>query len=76
MVKLAIELVEAEMHLRELIQKLGSGTEILITRDGQPVARLVPAAEAEPDRVPGSAQGLFTVPEDFDAPVEDFGEYM
>lgn len=26
-------------------------------------------------RVPGSAKGQFTVPEDFDAPVEDFREY-
>lgn len=75
MVKLAVELSEAETSLAELVQKLGSGTEILITRDGLPVARLVPAGEAEPDRVPGSAKGLFTVPDDFDAPLEDFREY-
>lgn len=75
MVKLAVELAEAETSLAELVQKLGSGTEILITRDGLPVARLVSASEAEPDRVPGSAKGLFTVPDDFDAPLEDFREY-
>ncbi|MET0399292.1 MAG: DUF2281 domain-containing protein [Longimicrobiaceae bacterium] len=75
MVKLAVELAEAETSLAELVQKLGAGTEILITRDGFPVARLVPAGEAEPDRVPGTAKGLFTVPRDFDAPLEDFGEY-
>lgn len=75
MVKLAVELAEAETSLAELVQKLGSGTEILITRDGLPVARLVPAGEATPDRVPGSAKGLFTVPDDFDAPLEDFREY-
>lgn len=74
-VKLAVELAEAETSLAELVQKLGSGTEILITRDGHPVARLVPAGEPGPDRVPGSAKGLFTVPEDFDAPLEDFREY-
>ena len=38
MVKLAIELAEAEAHLAELIQKLGSGSEILITRDGQRIS--------------------------------------
>jgi prevent-host-death family protein len=75
-VKLAIDLAEAETHLAELIQKLGSGSEILITRDGQPVARLLPASETAPDRVPGSAKGLFTVPDDFDAPLEEFREYM
>ena len=75
MVKLAVELTEADTSLAELVQKLGSGIEILITRDGRPVARLVPAGEAEPDRVPGTARGLFTVPGDFDAPLEDFEEY-
>ena len=76
MVKLAIDLAEAEAHLAELIQKLGSGSEILITRDGHPVARLLPASEIAPDRVPGSAKGLFTVPDDFDAPLDEFREYM
>ena len=75
MVKLAVELAEAETSLAELVQKLGNGTEILITRDGLSVARLVPAGEAQPDRVPGSAKGVFTVPDDFDAPLEDFREY-
>ena len=77
MVKLAVELAEAETSLAELVQKLGSGTEILITRDGHPVARLVPAGEdaVEPDRVPGSAKGLFTVPADFDTPLSEFEEY-
>jgi prevent-host-death family protein len=76
-VKLAVELSEAESHLSELIAKLGSGTEILITRHGLPLARLVPAADGTPraDRVPGSAKGLFRVPDDFDAPLEDFREY-
>ena len=71
MVKLAVELAEAETSLAELVQKLGTGTEIIITRDGLPVARLVPAGAAEPDRVPGSAKGLFTVPDDFDAPLPE-----
>lgn len=67
--KLAIELAEA--NLADLIRKLESASEILITRDGQPVARLLPATAAVPDRVPGSAKGLFTVPDDFDAPLDD-----
>ena len=75
MVKLAVELSEAEINLSELIGKLDGDTEIVITRHGQPLARLVPAAPSRPDRVPGSAKGLFEVPDDFDAPVEDFEEY-
>lgn len=76
MAKSAIELAQAEVQLAELIEEVKSGIEIEITRDGQPVARLLPALEAPPDRVPGSAKGLFTVPDDFDAPLEDFRELM
>jgi prevent-host-death family protein len=71
---LSIELAQAETQLPELIQEVGSGAEIVITRDGQPVARLVPPARVA-DRVPGSARGLFIVPDDFDAPLEEFREY-
>jgi prevent-host-death family protein len=78
MVRFAIELAQAETEFATLIQKVGSGAEVLITQDGKPVARLIPAdpaAPAHPDRDAGSARGLFTVPDDFDAPVEDLDEY-
>ncbi|HEX8245954.1 MAG TPA: type II toxin-antitoxin system prevent-host-death family antitoxin [Longimicrobium sp.] len=72
-----IELAEAESHLEELVDEVRTGAEVVITRDGHPVARLVSAnEEAGADRVPGSAKGLFTVPDDFDAPLEDFQDYM
>lgn len=32
--------------------------------------------ETKPYRQAGSAQGLFTIPDDFDEPLEDFKEYM
>lgn len=69
MVTFAVELADAESRLAELVQEAGAGAEIVITRDGHPVARLVPAADGRRmDRTPGSARGLFTVPDDFDAP--------
>lgn len=76
MVKCAIELAQAEVQLAKLIQEVGNGVEVVITRDGKPVARLVPTVEVSPDRTPGSAKGLFTVPDDFDTPLEDFHDYM
>lgn len=69
---LSVEIDEAQKRLAELIQKLAVGTEILITRNGRLVARLLPPQ----DRVPGSAKGLFVVPDDFDAPLDDFREHM
>ena len=76
MIKIAVELAQAQAELEKLVDEAGSGAEVLITRDGQPVARLVPAGGASADRAPGSARGLFTVPDDFDAPLDDFREYM
>jgi prevent-host-death family protein len=76
-VKLAVELADVRAQLERLIQEVESGAEVLITHNGQPVARLVAPGEATPpDRVPGSAKGLFTVPDDFDAPLDDFRDYM
>jgi prevent-host-death family protein len=76
-VSFAIELEEAQAQLEHLIQQVHGGMEVLITRGGAPIARLIAAdGEGGSDRVPGSAKGLFTVPDDFDEPLEDFREYM
>ena len=69
MSNLTIELKEAEVQLGKLIQAVRGGTEVVITRDGQAIARLVPPQQPVADRVPGSAKGLFIVPDDFDAPL-------
>ncbi len=71
-----IELSQAELHLADLVRQVGDGEEIIITQAGQPVARLAAATELPRERQPGSAKGLFVVPDDFDAPLEDFRDYM
>lgn len=77
MVTFAIELNEAPEDLARLIRKVAAGDEVLITRNGEPVARIVSAAATPSgNRVPGNAKGLFTVPEDFDAPLDDLKHYM
>ena len=74
---LAVEVEQAGSQLDRLIQEVDAGSEVVITRDGHPVARLVaPIADPAGERVPGSAKGLFTVPDDFEAPLEDFRDYM
>ena len=47
-----------------------NGEEILISRGGKPVARLVPVAPAR-RREMGFDRGLVVIPEDFDAPYDD-----
>jgi antitoxin (DNA-binding transcriptional repressor) of toxin-antitoxin stability system len=51
---------------------------VIIARAGQPIARLSPLPAKRGKRVPGSAKGMFTMTDDFDAPLPDleraFGE--
>ena len=42
----AVNLAVAKAHLSELINKVESGEEVVITRHGRPVARVVPVAAA------------------------------
>lgn len=76
MVMHTVELEQAEMHLADLVREACTGSEVVITQDGRPIAKLVAVTETPPNREPGTAKGLFTVPDDFDAPVDDFREYV
>jgi prevent-host-death family protein len=67
-VSFAIELSEAKDQLARLVDQVDAGAEVTLTRDGQPVARLVPPLA---DRVPGSAKGVLTMSDDFDPPLAD-----
>ena len=73
-----INLIEASKHLPDLIEAAINGEEIVITKDNQPVAKLVavpPPKKRRPAKA-GSAKGLIEISEDFDEPLEDFKEYM
>jgi prevent-host-death family protein len=74
-----VTIQEAQARLSELIRGLTPGDELLVTENDQPVARIVPVAkpsERNP-RQPGTLRGtvLYMAP-DFDAPLDDFKEYM
>ncbi|MDR5694673.1 MAG: type II toxin-antitoxin system Phd/YefM family antitoxin [Armatimonadota bacterium] len=62
---------QAKTHLSRLLQRVAAGEEILITRGGTPVARLVPvSAEPSPRRL-GLDRGKVHIAEDFDAPLPE-----
>jgi antitoxin (DNA-binding transcriptional repressor) of toxin-antitoxin stability system len=73
-----VTLEEAKAHLDELIEHLGPGESIVITRDQKPVAQLTATGETvKPARRLGSLKGtILSIAPDFDAPLEDFKEYM
>jgi prevent-host-death family protein len=61
---------EAKTRLSELLRLVDSGQEIEIARGGEPVAKLVPFRPREIRRL-AIDQGVYTVPDDFDAPLPD-----
>lgn len=60
---------EAKTHLSQLLDDVAAGEEVVITRRGEPAARLVPARGAA-DRAFGVDRGRLVVPDDFDAPLD------
>ena len=71
-----IDIEKAKETLPELLDAAAGGHEIVLTRDDRPVARLVPISDERRPRRFGSARGLMTISEDFDAPLEDFADYL
>jgi len=71
-----VKLDEAKARLADLIEAAIKGEEVFILKNDHPVVQLVPLEP--PKRHPrfGSAKGLVVMAEDFDAPLEDFSEYM
>ena len=71
-----IDLKDAQDQFLKLIELAASGEEIIISKDKLPLVRLSPAIGRKKMRQFGSAQGLITMAEDFDEPLDDFEEYM
>ncbi|MYA75933.1 MAG: type II toxin-antitoxin system Phd/YefM family antitoxin [Acidimicrobiaceae bacterium] len=66
----AVGVHEAKTTLSKLIQKANAGEEIVITKAGTPVARLVSVAPQGPREL-GRDIGRFEVPDDFNEPLPD-----
>ena len=77
-VTVTVTVDEAQSRLRELIENLAPGEEVVITLNQQPVAKLVlVAAPPRKPRQPGTLRGtVLHMAADFDAPLEDFKEYL
>ncbi len=66
-----VSVYDAKTNLSRLLDRAAGGEEIVITRNGRPVAKLVPAVPARKPRKLGSLKGRLRVPRDFDAPLPD-----
>ncbi len=62
-------LYEAKTSLSRLGDRAAAGEEIIIAKDGVPLARLVPVGRAGRRRKPGGWKGKVRIARNFDAPL-------
>ena len=63
----SVNVYEAKTHLSQLLDRAAAGEEIVIARNGRPVARLIALADPEPRRrEPGGWAGRVSIGADFD----------
>ncbi len=66
-----IDIHEAKTHLSRLVEEAAAGKEIIIAKNGKPVARLAPLDKPSRPRTPGALKGRIRIAENFDAPLPD-----
>lgn len=72
-----VNIHEAKTQLSKLIQAAINGQEVIIAKGNKPVVRLDALPEARKGRNVGGAKGLIlAMADDFNAPLDDFKDYM
>ena len=67
-------IADAKAKLPSLVRETLAGDEVIIARDNKPLVKLVPLSAGR--WKPGSAKGQIWMSPDFDAPLQDFEDYM
>jgi prevent-host-death family protein len=67
-VGMTLNLYDAKTQLSSLVELAAAGEEIIIAKNGKPMAKLV-AIKAAVKRKPGRLKGKIWLAEDFDAPM-------
>ncbi len=65
---------EAKAQLSALIAMVQQGDEVILSKAGKPVAKIVPYGGAGKKRVPGSMKGEIWIAPDFDDLPDDIAE--
>jgi prevent-host-death family protein len=65
---------QAKAELSALIAIVQQGDEVILSKSGKPVAKIVPYRGAAQSRVPGSMEGEIWIAPDFDRLPDDMAE--
>jgi prevent-host-death family protein len=65
---------EAKTQLSKLVERVENGDEIVLARNGKPVAKIVPLRRRTEPRQPGGWEGKGWMADDFDAPDGEWDE--
>lgn len=60
---------EAKTSLSRLVERAANGEEIILSKAGKPLAKLVPFHQSPKPRKPGGWEGQIFISEDFDDPL-------
>jgi antitoxin (DNA-binding transcriptional repressor) of toxin-antitoxin stability system len=63
---------EAQATLPEIVENLKPGEELIITRNEQPIAKLIPFSVTGPQPVFGSCRGKLTIVSEDEEHLEEF----
>jgi prevent-host-death family protein len=66
-----VSIREARRSLSRFVKRAAAGKEVVISRYGRPVARLVPFAPRAKRRTFGRMRGKIQIGDDFDAPLPE-----
>jgi antitoxin (DNA-binding transcriptional repressor) of toxin-antitoxin stability system len=72
----AVDLKGVPQRLLDLVDEASRSGELVLTHEGEAVAKIIPLRRARAPRRPGSARGMVHMADDFDATPEDFRDYM
>ena len=64
-----VNLQEAKKHFSTLVEEACRGQEIVISKSGKPMARLIGIIPAKPIRKPGFLKGKIEIADNFNAPL-------
>lgn len=66
-----VNIHEAKTHFSQLLNRVGSGEDVVIAKAGKPIARIVPIKKEVKKRKTGSAKGRVIIEDSFFEPLPD-----